>query len=71
MIDLNIVTLFLLRTVLWIMLTFSLLFQAVSGVPEEAGVLFPEKHFHRGELDTMWSLLIMVWYPADFTGMNQ
>lgn len=53
------------------MLTISLLFQAVSGVPEEAGMLFPKKHFHGGETETMWSLLIMVWYPVDFTGMNQ
>lgn len=48
-------------------------FPSISGVPGEAvgDELFAEKHFHGSETETVWSLFIMVWCPADFTGMNQ
>lgn len=55
-------------------------FPFISGVLEEAlgdehlaeaGMLFPEKYFHGSEMEAVWSLFIIVWYPVDFTGMNQ
>lgn len=55
-------------------------FPFISGVLEEAlgdehlaeaGMLFPETYFHGSEMEAVWSLFVIVWYPVDFTGMNQ